>query len=262
MIPPHNISTINLLSEEAKREIYARIIPDELLQRFALHPDLRDQSGNDLLLLTCRENTTLAEMKLFHQHGFPDPVLYGHITDTMNGQIHVLLYILNDPDSPRFDVDRMPDASPTQFGTTQRNILAETAALQAGISPGQVRRGLRLLGPAILAFERFVTSLGHTIYFTEPLYYHNAILFEKHGFAYSLGQRLMERIHTGFSPKGDLAKMLDGSNPFRQPEAAHSIRLRSWALHDRLLGEPFTGVTMYKWVGKNAGRNTSPGIAW
>jgi hypothetical protein len=42
------------------------------------------------------------EITLRHQINFPDPVLYGHLTDTLTGQIHVLLYILNDPDSPPY----------------------------------------------------------------------------------------------------------------------------------------------------------------
>ena len=80
------------------------------------------------------------EMSLFHEANFPDPILYGHLTDTMNGQVHVLLYILNDPGSERFDVDRMPDGRPTKFGTLIRNLAAEAAALEAGLAPGQVRR--------------------------------------------------------------------------------------------------------------------------
>ena len=72
----------------------------------------------------------------------------------------------------------------------------------------------------------------------------------------------MERIHKGFSAGGDLLAKLDGSTPFRQPNAADSIRLRSWAIHDGILGEPFTSVTMYKRVGKNAGINTCPECVW
>ncbi|MFO3796098.1 MAG: hypothetical protein ACK8QZ_02280, partial [Anaerolineales bacterium] len=138
---------------------------------------------------------------------------------------------------------------------------AEKAAMEAGLAPGQVRRGLRLLGQAIEAFERFVRSLGQEIYFVEPLYYHNAVIFERYGFAYQQGRKLMERIQSGFSAGGDLLPLLDGS-PFRRPEAANSIRLRSWAIHDGILGEPFTNVTMYKYVGKSAGVNTSGDCAW
>ena len=77
-----------------------------------------------------------------------------------------------------------------------------------------------------------------------------------------LPKRLMERIHTGFGPGDDLTARLDGSTPFRRPEAANSIRLRSWAIHDGLLGEPFTNVTMYKRLGKHAGVSTTSDCEW
>ena len=256
------IGSINLLPEVEKREIYTRLVPPALLDRFQIPLSLTDSHGNSLVSLKCAPGSTDVEMKLFHNSGFPDPILYGHLTDTLNGQIHVLLYILNDPDAPRFDVDRMPDGSPTRFGTHQRNLEAETAAMLAGLAPGQVRRGLRLLPSAIAAFESFVQSLGHDHYFVEPLYYHNAVIFENYGFSYQVGKKLMERIEAGFAEGSDLHTRLDGSTPFRQHEAEHSIRLRSWAIHDGLLGEPFTNVTMYKRVGKSAGINTRPSCAW
>ncbi len=95
------------------------------------------------------------EMSLFHQPNFPDPILYGHMTDTVNGQIHILLYVLNDPTSPRFDVDKMPDGRITQFGTLTRNIEAEQAALEAGLAPGQVRRGLRIVAGGCNRVRKF-----------------------------------------------------------------------------------------------------------
>ena len=100
------------------------------------------------------------------------------------------------------------------------------------------------------------------MYFVEPLYYHVAVIFERYGFSYQVGKRLMDSIHAGFQNGGDLQTQLDGSNLFRQPEAANSIRKRSWAIHDGLLGEPFTNVTMYKRVGKSAGINTTPNCVW
>ena len=95
----------------------------------------------------------------------------------------------------------------------------------------------RILKHSINHFEDFVTSLGHEIYFIEPLYYHNAIIFEGYGFAYQQGRRLMERIQAGFAEGGELRQKLDGSTPFRQPEAHASIRGRSWAIHDGILGQ-------------------------
>jgi len=258
---PSTIGGINKLPENEKRAIYARYIPKSLLERFGL-PDEDSQRIQSFLEFRFAPGSSDVEMSLFHEPRFPDPILYAHLTDTMNGQIHVLLYILNDPNSPRFDVDKLPDGTPTRFGTLHRNLAAEQAALEAGLAPGQVRHGVRLLGDAIGAFERFVESLGHDMYFVEPLYYHNAVIFERYGFAYQMGKRLMDSIQAGFQPGGDLSTLLDGSSAFRQPDAANSIRRRSWAIHDGILGEPFTNVTMYKRVGKNAGISTTPGCDW
>lgn len=259
---PCTVSAINRLPAEEKRRIYTLQIPTDLLERFDLPPDLIDAQGNDLVKLICPEGSPSAEISLYHQAGFPDPVMTGHITDTINGQISVLLYVLNDPTSPRFDIDRLPDGSETKFGTAGRNLEAERRALEYGLAPGQIRAGLRLLGRAIDRFEHFVTSIGHELYFIEPLFYHNAVIFERYGFAYERGRRRMEAIHAGFGPGGELRRKLDGSTHFRRPQAADSIRLRSWAIHDGLLGETFTGITMYKRAGRKAGVDTCPGCDW
>lgn len=258
----YNIFSVNQLSQAEKRAIYTRLIPRELLDRFNLSEDLYDPQGNDLVKLVCPSGSSTAEMEVRHRVDFIDPILYGHITDTTNGQIHVLLYTLLDPDSPRFDVDRLPDGTKTVFGIKCRNLEAERAAMEYGLAPGQIRRGLRLLGAAIQGFEKFVASLGQDIYFAEPLFYHNAVIFERYGFNYAKGRKLMERIQQGFSCGGDLLAKLDCSTPFRRPEAAQSIRLRSWAIHDGILGEPFNNVTMYKYVGKSAGINTCGECPW
>ena len=261
MSRPYTIGGINLLPEEQKRKIYSDLIPDELLDRFNIPRSFIDPQGRPLLRGKWAPGNPSAEMALFHQADFPDPLIYGHLTDTMSGQVHILLYVLNDPNSQRFDVDRLPDGRPTRFGTLARNLEAERAALEAGLAPGQIRHGLRLLAPAIRGFERFIQELGHDMYFAEPLYYHNAVIFERYGFAYQQGRKLMERIHTGFSQGGAFLERLDGSS-FRRVEASDSIRLRSWAIHDGILGEPFTNVTMYKRVDKHAGVSTTADVAW
>lgn len=265
------IGGINLLPDHEKREIYRRIIPGELFERCKLNPYLADIQGRSLINLKCKPGSTSVEMSLYHEYGFRDPVFYGHLTDTMNGQIHILLYVLNDPASPRFDVDVMPDGQATKFGTFCRNLEAERDALNFGLAPGQIRKGLGILTAATNAFERFVESLGQDMYFAEPLYYHNAIIFERYGFAYQSGKKLMERIQAEFAPSASLrvqaresglVQKLDGSSVFRQAKARQSIRLRSWAIHDGILGEPFTNVTMYKRVGKSAEINTAEGCGW
>ena len=256
---PSTIGGINKLPEPEKRAIYARYIPKELIEKFNLTELAADK---DLLQFKFASGSSDVEMRLFHRVGFQDPLLYAHLTDTVNGQIHVLLYILNNPEAPRFDVDKMPDGSPTRFGTLKRNLDAEKAAMESGLAPGQVRHGLRLLQPATAAFEEFLTGLGHDMYYVEPLYYHNAVIFERYGFTYQMGKRRMEAIHAGFQEGGELEQKLDDSSPFRSSQAANNIRLRSWAIHDGILGEPFTNVTMYKRVGKSANISTTPGCKW
>ena len=258
---PSTIGSINLLPENEKHSIYARYIPSELLAHFGL-PAADSGKLQELLKFNCPPGSSSMEMSLYHELGFEDPVLYAHIADTINGQLHVLLYVLNDPDSSRYDVDRMPDGTPTKFGTLSRNKEAEKSALEAGLAPGQVRRGLRLLGAAITKFEEFVRSLGQELYFVEPLYYHNAVLFERYGFSYQVGRRLMDEIHAGFKPDGRLTRELSRDDPFRRPGASESIRLRSWAIHDGILGKPFTDVTMYKTVGQAAAVDSTSGLRW
>lgn len=259
--PPSTIAGVNRLPESEKRTIYSRLIPDDLLNQCQISPDLKDKKGQDLLHLECASGCSDAELYLYHEVGFQDPVLYGHITDTISGQIHILLYVINDPSAERFNIDRMPDGSPTLLGTANRNHQEELRAMQAGLAPGQVRRGLRLMSNATTQFEAFVQSLGHQIYFAEPLYYHNAILFERLGFAYQNGRKMMEKIQDEFQPGGELSARLDGS-PFRSLDALNSVRLRSWAIHDGILGKPFSGVTMYKRIGKPADITTFQNSQW
>lgn len=259
---PLSIAGVNRLPRQEKQALYGSLIPHELLARFAIGPDLRDGAGKDLAEFRCEEGATDVVVVLRHVAEAQDPLLYAHVTDTVSGQVHVLLFIVNDPESPRFDVDRMPDGQPTQFGLIRRNLEAEAEAMRRGLAPGQVRRGLRLFEPSINAFEGFVSRLGHELYFVEPLFYHNAVLFERFGFSYQRGRRLMEGIHAGFQASGGLARQLDGSTPFRLPEAAHSIRGRSWGIHDGLLGYPFQEVTMFKRVGARASLSTFADGSW
>lgn len=261
-MPPSTISGINRLPYAEKRELYRRVIPIEIFERFHLSPYLMDSQGHDLIHFRFEAGSSATEISVYHQHGFQDPVFYGHIVDTITGHFHVLFYVLNDPESPRFDIDHLPDGTLTEYGTRKRNLEAELAALQAGYSPGQVRRGLGLAKAGVRSFEAFCESLGSDIYFAEPLHYHNAVIFERFGFNYQQGRRLMDRIQQGFQPGGELLDRLDNSNPFRSSEAANSIRLRSWAIHDGILGEPFTNVTMYKNVGQTAAIDTCPGCTW
>jgi hypothetical protein len=259
----HSIAGLNSLPMESRLAYVRLMVPPALLEQFNIDPErFTDGEGRPLLTWVGESGRNDTEISLYHQYQAADPLMYFHLTDTISQQIHVLLTVVNDPTGPRFSVDRMPDGSKTHFGIFKRNVEAEIQAFNAGLAPGQVRRGLRVLRAAMAAFEAFVSRLGHDIYFVEPLQYHNAVIFERYGFAYQQGRRWMQSLNTRFSEGGDLIAKLDGSTPFRQPSAARSIRGRSWAIHDGILGEPYTGVTMYKRVGQNPSISTFPDGEW
>jgi hypothetical protein len=262
-LPVCSIRGINDLKGDLPEAIYRTLIPNSLLAQYQIDPrTLCDAAGNRLVEFTCPRGVGTMELKVWHQAGARDPLLYLQLADTINNQLSVLLFVANDPNSPRFDVDRDPSGQRTQFGTVCRNVEAEVAAMHAGLAPGQVRRGLKLTRKLVPIFEVFVSRLGHQIFFMEPLAYHTALLFERYGCAYSQGRAKMEWINREFGPCGELTGRLDGSTPFRRPSAQFTIRGRSWAIHDGILGEHFAGMRMYKRVGINAGICTFPDATW
>jgi hypothetical protein len=109
--------------------------------------------------------------------------------------------------------------------------------------------------------ETFLIPLGHRSINLEPLTYVSAWVFERRGFAYIQGHKLMNEINEGFQPGGKLHAALDGSTPFRQPEQWRSVRGRAWAIHDGILAEidrHWDRLRMIKQIGRHANVNTFP----
>jgi hypothetical protein len=259
----HSLHQINELAPPLKLGIYRRLLPAEPLQTYGIDPEcLCDEQGNSLVTFTCPSGSHTVEIDVRPEAGFPDPLLYVELTDTRLNQIEVMLFVVNDPRAERFETDRDWRGERTKFGTLRRNIPEEIRAMQAGLAPGQVRKGLRLSRTLVPLFEDFVQCLGHDYYLMEPLAYHAAILFERLGCNYVQGLRRMQWIHQSFQAGGPLYVKLDGSTPFRQADAWSTIRGRSWAIHDGILGEPWHGIKMYKRVGHHAGVETFPGAAY
>lgn len=258
-----SLAGLNDLPEVDRVAAYRSLLPDDVFARFGIDPAHPvDGEGRSLFVVKATPGAGSAEIEFRQRADARDPVTYVHLADTSNNQIIVLLYVVNDPDSPRFDVDRDWRGERTKFGTLSRNVEAELAAMQAGLAPGQVRRGLRLSRTLLRRFETFISRLGHAMFFLEPLAYHTAILFERYGCAYSQGRKKMTWIHEAFQPGGELFARLDGSTPFRMPGAHQTVRGRSWAIQDGILGEPFTDIHMYKRAGKDAGVRTFPEALW
>jgi hypothetical protein len=269
MIPPpplldfnlFSIRQVNQLPGEQRQQVYRHLLPFDMLLRFGIDAEtLADRDGHPLWQAT--PSNSSVEIFLWHAWGAEDPVMYLQLADTPNNQIEVAMFIVNDPHSRRFDVDRLPDGTLTYLGTLARNADAEARAMEAGLAPGQVRHGLRATRRLIPILEQFIEGLHHDSFFMQPLAYHNAILFERVGFSYVIGLGRMEWIHNEFAPGRLLFERLDGSTPFRRPGAERTVRGRSWAIHDRILGEPYSGIKMYKRVGIHAGVTTFPNAAW
>jgi hypothetical protein len=259
----YSLHQINALPPSTKETIYRELLPLDALSKWGIDPEtLCDRHGNRLVSFTCPGGSRIVEVDVRPQVGFPDPLLYLELADNSLHQIEVMLFMVNDPNAERFETDRDWRGERTEFGTLRRNIAEEIRAMEAGLAPGQVRKGLRLSRVLVPLFEDFVLRLGHDYYLMEPLAYHNAILFERLGCNYVQGLRKMQWLDTNFRPGGLLHGRLDGSTPFRRPDAWRTVRGRSWAIHDGILGEPWHGVKMYKRVGKQAGKDTFPGGAY
>ena len=257
----YTIGQVNKLPPEQVQQIYRHLIPLDILMRFGIDPEtVADAQGRELF--ECRPGISSVELSLRHVWDAQDAVLYVQLADTPNNQIEVTMFVLNNPYSERYDIDRLSDGTLTYFGTLARNIEAEIAAMEVGLAPAQVRRGLSATRRLVPILEQFVAALHHDVFYIQPLAYHNAILFERLGFAYAMGLGRMEWIHKEFRPGGLLTRRLDGSTPFRRPGAEQSVRGRSWAIHDGILHEPYGGIKMYKRAGIHAGIVTFPDSAW
>lgn len=259
---PNSIRAINSLSDVEKQAIYGTLLPAWLFDRYGIDQETLTYEGEKVVKVRAPSGTRAMELIVRHRASDIDPMLYLNMADTFNQQILVLLVVVNDPDAPRFNVDRDPDGNDTHLGTTSRNLPAETAAMKAGLAPGQVRAGLRVFKQLVPLFEQFIRRMQHDLFLIEPFAYHNAIVFERYGFSYSYGFKDMQLIDREFRPGGGLHQKLNGSTPFRQPDAWKSVRGRAWAIHDGILGHPFTGFQMYKRIGVHAGVNSFPDSNW
>lgn len=259
---PGSVRGINSLDLKQKIAIYRTLIPDWVLRKYRINPNTLRVDGQSVFELRSPPKSRAMELSLFDHPGTEDPILYINMADSLMNQLMVLLVVMNDPASPRYNIDRLPNGKTTNLGTSARNLDEELRAMEDGLAPGQIRHGLRGFRDSVPYFERFVDNMHHDLFLIEPLSYHNAIIFERYGFGYTVGRKEMETINHEFQPGGDLHRLLDGSTPFRQPDAWKSIRGRSWAIQDGILGHAFTGFHMYKRIFHNAQVKTFPNAVW
>ena len=259
---PNSIREINQLADDEKHSIYKLLLPDWIYTAYNIDRTALTKNGAAMVKFRCPSGSRAVEIFAKRDIRDSDPLLYVNIADTFNNQLLVLLVVVNDLDSPRFDIDVDELGNKTQFGTIGRNLIAEEGAMKAGLAPGQIRKGLRTFSQSVPIFEDFVRRMGHDLFLIEPLAYHNAWIFERYGFNYMRGYKEMCNIDHQFRPGGEFYQKLSNKQVFRPEDCWKSVRGRSWAIHDGILGHPFTGFQMYKRLGTNAGICTFPDALW
>jgi hypothetical protein len=257
---PRTIYEINRLPEEERSALVSALIPPRLLEMFRIDPrTFRNPSGAECVKIVCPDEMPFFQIDVRRDPADPDASYFLDVSTSPFGQMEISFIIVNDPDGERFTIDRDENGHETYFGTARRNIPEEVRAMEAGLAPGQVRRGLRMMREMVACWDDFFGRTGYKFYFLEPLGYNSAILYERSGFQYVKGKEKMLWIDRGFHPGGELYARLDGSTPFRPIGHARTVRGRAWAIHDGILGEPWESLKMYKTVGVNGGVDTFSG---
>ena len=255
-LPLFSIREINALPQQVKEAIYATIVPQIVFWYYGFDRETFYHDKESKINFICPEGLGLLRIEVRRNPEDKDCLFFVEVADTPYRQIELSFCLINDPDAPRFDIDRDEDGRENSFATVRRNIPEEIRAMQAGLSPNQVRRGLKTFKAFFARFERFVASLGIDMIIAEPLSYSNAVRYENYGFDYITGKQLMLWIDREFQKDGVLYRRLDDSNPFRQRGMEKTIRGSSWAIHDGILDEAWDNIRIYKTVGQHAGINT------
>ncbi len=254
-----SIREINLLERAERERIYGRLIPPEVFETFRINPTtLTDPLGKRLVDFNCPPDQEMVRIEVRREPEDRDCLYLLKLDRTFDADLELGFIVINDLRAERFHIDRDEAGRDTRMGTAARNLPEEEGALQAGLAPGQVRRGLSLFGKGLLLVEAFAAYLGRDRFVLEPNFYHVAIRCEKLGLGYLVGREEMDRIHRDFQPGGVLFRRLDGSTPFRRRGMEGTARGRSWAIHDGILGEPWRLPRMVKRVGIHAGILTFP----
>jgi hypothetical protein len=263
---PVSLRTINGLPPTTSRRFYRSLLPPALLTRFEINPiSWKGPEGDGHVRLIAEPDSGEVKFYLRHTLEAVDPYFTLELADNSFNGIDLHMLVASDPASERYNTDRTAEGQLTHFGTALRNLPEEERAQRAGLAPGQVRTGLTASGAVFQQLDAFLALLAHSTIFLEPLTYASAWVFERRGFAYVRGHKLMDTIHQEFQPGGQLHAALDGSTPFRQPDQWRTIRGRAWAIHDGILDvldTSWNNLRMVKQIGRQAGVETAPAVPY
>jgi hypothetical protein len=250
---------VNRLPVDTKERVYASLIPLSLFVSYGVDRfSFLDREGHKALQFEFPPETGSVKIELRRFRSDNDPILFIQLSDTRYEEVDFEWIIINDPDSERFNIHR---SDQTQFlppDPELRNLPEEIRAMDAGLAPGQVRRGLHKFHEIMDLLESLLSGVHISLIRGYPYAYHNAIEMERMGFFYTSGKEMMLDIDREFHFGGVLFSRLDGSTPFRRRGMQRSVRGRSWAIHDGILDRPWICPMMIKIIGKKARDYTFP----
>jgi hypothetical protein len=260
-----SIAKLNRLPKEERDTMYLLLVPDSVFELFHINrKTLTNPFGERVVqgIFPPDENFGCIEVKYRSQD--KDCVFSCQVSfEAFMESLRLDFLIINDPFSERFNVDVDETGRDTLYGTRSRNIPEEIRAMNAGLAPGMLRKGLRLMRESVKCLEAFMEPLGLKTLSLDAFFYHNAILWERYGFGYFKGGKLMEKVHQDFQPGGALYEGLDNSTPFRGKGMEKTVRGRSWAIYDGIyldvFDEEWESPMMYKMLGKDFHLNNFPG---
>jgi hypothetical protein len=260
-----SIAKLNRLPKEERDQVYLRLVPEVIFEMFQINRQtLMNRFGERVVtgIFPPDENFGCIEVK--YRAGDKDCIFSCQVSlEAFMQSLYLDFLIINDPFSERFNVDVDELGGETLLGTRSRNVSEEIRAMDAGLAPGMVRHGLHLLKESVKSLESFMELLDLKTVTMGAFFYHNAILWERRGFTYFRGGKMMARIHKEFQPGGLLYQKMDDSTPFRRKGMEKTVRGRSWAIYDGILVEAFDEdwetPKMYKMLGKDYKVNTFPG---
>jgi hypothetical protein len=243
------IARLNMLAPAEKHDFYRLLVPEKVFSLFEIDPESGvNREGETAVRYDCKAGSSEAAVEVKARLSDRDPVFYIEIGDSHDLlQLDWYFVLVNDVRAERFNTDFTADGKSRWMFWDKRNMAEELKAVEAGLAPGQVRRGLRLTDDINQALDRFCSSLGIVSIYMEALFYHTAIAFERNGFRYFKGEKLMRLIDREFEPGRRLHKMLKDENPFRRKSFYSTVRGRSWAIHDGVLDE-LEGPEFMEWV--------------
>ena len=263
---PGPITSIAGLLDASAEELARHLdllVPDELRDRFGL-PEHAHWSAEPAGIHRWSPGPRAGTVRI---EVWPDPrgeypALALILADHRFGRLEAAWIALNDVEGARHQLGRDARDGPVPRGSNERNLEEEGLALGDGLAPNQVRPGLRMFRPLIQRIQSFALRLGADTLNVVPMAYHNAIQYERYGFTYSSEEVELAEIHRRFQPGGDLRERMDGSTPFRMPSMADTVRGRSWAIHDGILGQRWMPPPMYKFTERDFQTCTFPGAVW